>query len=345
VHGFSTHASTPAGPLRSRLEAACDRFHDVALLDDRAVAQQIRDAGIDLLVDLAGHTTGGRPGIAARRPGAIQVNFLGYPSTYGGNMMDYIISDSYLVPEALEAAYGERIVRLAGSAVPPGDGRPATGVAPDRASLGLPRDALVLAAIHNTYKILPETFAVWMRLLETHPRAVLWISRHDAAGERGLRAAVRAAGVDPARVVFADRVAERSAYLTRLGAADLFLDTHPYNAHSSAADALWAGVPVVTWSGASFASRVCGGLLHALGLDALVTDSLEAYERTASELLAAPAALADLKSWLVTRGRASAVFDPTAYTSSLEAAYEAMWARALRGEAPASFTAAAPASA
>jgi predicted O-linked N-acetylglucosamine transferase (SPINDLY family) len=345
VHAFSTHVSTPRSALRARLEAACDRFHDVALLDDQAIAQRIRSEGIDVLVDLAGHTTGGRPGIAARRPANIQVSFLGYPATYGGNIIDYLIADSYLVPAALEAAYGERIVRLPGSAVPPGDRRPATAITPDRPSLGLPNDALVLAAIHNTYKILPATFAAWMRLLEAHPRAVLWISRHDPAGELGLRAAVTGAGVDPARVVFADRVTGRDAYLSQLGVADLFLDTHPYNAHSSAADALWAGVPVVTCSGASFASRVCGGLLHALGLDALVTGSLADYEQTASELLAAPATLAELKSWLTTRGRDSTVFDPLAHTRSLEAAYEAMWIRAARGEAPASFTVAAPGSA
>lgn len=338
VLGVSTYAFPEGSATHARLRAACDEFTDVSLLSDADVADWLRRQRVDILIDLAGHTSGGRPGIAAYRAAPLQVNFLGYPGTYGAKFIDYLIADGYVVPPSHEHWYVERVVRLPGSLVPPGDARTAAASSPDRSDLGLPDDAIVLCAFHNTYKILPETYAVWLRLLAAQPRAVLWVSRHAPEAAVALQARAAAAGIDPARLVFANRIADHAEHLARLQQADLLLDTFPYNAHSSAADALWAGVPVLTCSGESFASRVCGGLLRTLGLPELVTESLAAYEQTALALLADPAALPALKRWLRSHARGNGIFNSTTYTRHLESAFTLMWHRAEQGLSPCSFT-------
>ncbi len=339
VIGISTLVSAESTPTGDRIRHACDRFLDASLMDDADVARWVRDEEVDLLVDLAGHTSHGRPGIFAFHAAPVQVNYLGYPGTYGADHIDYIMSDPHTTPAELEACFAERIARLPGSLVPPGDQRREPGRLPSRPELGLPADAIVLCAFHGTYKILPEVYAIWMRLLAAQPRAVLWISAPtEGAGPRFLSAASRA-GIDPGRIHFAGRVAGQDEHLARLFAADLLLDAFPYNAHSSAGDALWAGVPVITCSGRSFASRVCGGLLHAVGLPGLVTDSLEDYERLARELVTEPSRLAALRSGLRQRILSTDAMNSEVYTRNLEWAYEAMMARAERGDLPASFDA------
>ncbi|MEI8298305.1 MAG: tetratricopeptide repeat protein [Pseudomonadota bacterium] len=341
VIGLSSYAFPEPGGTHARLRAACDEFIDVSLLSDVDVAALLRQHEVDILVDLAAHTSGGRPGIAAYRAAPIQVNFLGYPGTYGANFIDYLIADNYVVPPSHEGWYVEKIARLPGSLVPPGDARAYSAALPSRHEQGLPDDAIVLCAFHNTYKILPEIYNVWLRLLAAQPRAVLWVSRHAPEAAQALLARAVNAGIEPSRIVFAARVASHSEHLARLSLADLLLDTFPYNAHSSAADALWAGVPVVTISGESFASRVCGGLLRALGLPELVTESLPLYEQTALTLLQDASALPALKRWLRAHAQENSIFNSDAYTRHLESAYELMWRRAEQGLPPCSFTLAA----
>jgi len=337
VTAFSTFLEPGQDPTHGRLRDAFDEFIDVSRLDDDAVASLLRDRNIDIAIDLAGHTRGGRPGIFARRAAAVQVNFLGFPGTYGAHFIDYIVCDDIVVPPSLEAGYTERVARLPGCFLPPGDARPRPETRTRRVDVGLHDDAIVLCAFHNGYKIMPEVFAIWARLLAAHPRAILWMSEPNPQAGAAYRRALNAAGARPEQLVFAPREPRRDAHLARLGAADLLLDTFPYNAHSSAVDALWAGVPIVTCSAESFASRVGQSLLRALGLPELATDSLEAYGQLAHRLIARPEEIAALKARLAVAVLTSDFFDPVRHARRLEAAFELMWRRAERGEAPQAF--------
>jgi len=332
VFGFSTYPNPDDSPLSLRFRRIFEHFEDVHLKTDRQIAERIREREIDLLVDLVGHTAGARPEIPALRPASLNVSFLGYPCTYGGRVMDYLIADPVVIPPSLECHYGEAVVRLPESLVAPGDERRITETT-DRAAHGLPADATVLVAFHNTYKVTPELFAVWMRLLSDAPETVLWLSRQSDTAVTALRAEAERAGVDPGRLYFAGRVADSAAHLARLALGDLFLDAYPYNAHSSAADALWAGLPVVTYPGESFASRVCAGLLSAVGVPELVCESLDAYASLASHLVQSHSDRQQMQARIREGVHASAAFDPIRYTRGLEAAYLEM-ARRLSASEP-----------
>jgi predicted O-linked N-acetylglucosamine transferase (SPINDLY family) len=313
--------------VRSRVRSAVERFVDLGDLDDTAAAERLGEIGIDVLVDLAGHTQGGRPGILVNSPAPVHVQFLGYPGTYGSHLMDYLIVDAFAAPAALEPFCDEALLRLPNSMLPPAV-EPAVAPLPaTRSQHGLPEDGLVVCAFHATCKILPETFATWMAVLEACPAAVLWLSAASDEAVRNLRRAASAHGVAPQRLCFARRVADPAAHRARLALADLFLDAFPYNAHSSAVDVLRAGVPVVTRAGQSLASRICGGFLHALGLPELVTHDADEYRDTAVQLLGNHAARATLHHWLQDSAPTKNVFDPGVYTINLEAAL----ARAARG--------------
>jgi len=317
-------------PLRRRLRAVAHGFHDVSGLDDSAIATAIHAAGIDILVDLKGFTQGARSGVLMLRPSPIQVNFLGYPGTLGAGLCDYIITDDYVTPPAAQADYAESFACMPDCYQP--HGRAPLGAAPRRADAGLPPDAIVFCCFNQPFKITPPAFDMWLRLLEATPGSVLWLLSSVRA-EGNLRGAAMARGIDARRLVFAPD-ANQADHMARLQLADLVLDTAPYGAHTTASDALWAGIPVVTMRGDTFAARVAGSLLHAVGLPDLIGVDAQDYFNIAHALAAEPARLAATKARL-RAGRADApLFDVVGYTSALERLYEAMWTGRAAAAAP-----------
>lgn len=323
-------------PMRRRLEAAFDRWVDLSGLGDEAAAHAIAELGVDLLVDLNGYFGRGRPGLFAWRAAPIQVAYLGFPGTTGAPWMDYLIADRIVVPPQARRHYREQVAWLPGCYQANDASRPRPGGELDRASAGLPADGFVFCCFNNNYKITPTVFALWLRLLQAVPGSVLWLLRDNADAVRNLRATAEAAGVDPGRLVFAPRV-ELSKHLARHALADLFLDTLPCNAHTTASDALWAGLPLLTCRGTTFSGRVAASLLGSLGLDELVSEDLQAYEQTALRLARDPAALAVLRETLrrCVGTPDEALFDGARCCRELEALYDRMWARWRQGLPPA----------
>jgi predicted O-linked N-acetylglucosamine transferase (SPINDLY family) len=320
-------------PLRRRAEAACERFVDVRDKTDLEVARLSRSLEIDIAVDLKGYTKDSRPGIFAVRAAPLQVSYLGYPGTMAAPYIDYLIADTTVVPEASQDYYTEKLLYVPDS-YQVTDLRHDIAVGPGRDRLGLPPRAVVFCCFNDGYKITPEVFRSWMRILGQTPDSVLWLLESHPAAARHLRAAAQRCGVSPQRLIFAPRV-PRAAHLARQRAADLFLDTLPYNAHTTASDALWAGLPLLTCSGESFASRVGASLLKAVGLPELITRSLSEYEALALELASQPARLAALSHKLRAQGTASPLFDTRRKTRQLEAGYRAIYRRYLDGQPPA----------
>jgi protein O-GlcNAc transferase len=314
----------PESHTTERIRAACDRFVELGRLDDAAAATLIRENQIDILVDLAGHTSYARTGIFSFRPAPVQVNYLGYPGTMGGTFYDYIVGDQHVTPRSHAAYYSESILQLAGSYLPPGDRTAAPPDPSSRESYGLPKDAIVLGAFHTTHKIMPEVFEVWLRLLEKIPQAVLWLKDAGLAARAAMISQASHAGIETSRLVFVDGFLDSASHLARLQSADLLLDTLPYGSHSAAMDAMWAGVPILTCQGNSFASRVCAGLLTECGLTDLVATSLVEYESLAVELISTPEKLAALRSRMK-QNRSHPIFDAKRHVANLEAAYEQVW--------------------
>ncbi|BAI72077.1 hypothetical protein AZL_014390 [Azospirillum sp. B510] len=323
------------GPSRRRLLAGFDRFLDLSGQTDEAAAQSIHQAGIDILVDLKGHTQNARPGIAARRPAPVQAQWLGYPGTLGSPAIDYVIADPVVVPADQQRFYSERIVHLPDS-YQPNDRRRRIGPVPERADCGLPADGVVFCAFNASYKIGPELFGRWCRILEGVPGSMLWLLEGPAEVALNLRRAASARGVAPERLVFAPRLPGPD-HLARHRLADLFLDSSPVGAHTTASDALWAGLPVLTVPGRTFAGRVAASLLRAVDLPELVLPDWDAYEATARRLAGQPAELAALRLRLE-RGRDTApLFDTDRFARSIEVAYAAMWSMHRAGEPPRGF--------
>jgi predicted O-linked N-acetylglucosamine transferase (SPINDLY family) len=296
----------------------------------------LRDMEIDLAIDLKGHTTGARPGILSYRPAPIQVSYLGFPGTTGAPFIDYLLADRFVVPEEHQRFYSESIVYLPDSYQVNDARRKIANLTITRAVAGLPPTGFVFCCFNNSFKITPTVFQIWMRLLQAVPGSVLWLLDDNAAATGSLQDSARAAGVDPSRLVFASRVAH-SEHLARQRLADLFLDTLPYNAHTTASDALWAGLPVLTCAGTAFAGRVAGSLLRAVGLPELVTDALPAYEQLALSLAREPHLLAELRARLANNRTKAALFDTDRFRRHIEAAYLAMWEKQRRGERPRAF--------
>jgi predicted O-linked N-acetylglucosamine transferase (SPINDLY family) len=311
-------------PLRRRIEAAFDHLVDISAMSDDAAAAAIAGRGIDLLVNLNGWFGLGRTGVFARRPAPVQVNFLGFPGTIGAPYIDAIVADAHVIPPGEEGAYVERVVRLPACYQPNDRRRAIAAEAPTRAQAGLPPDAVVLACFNNGYKITPGTFAAWMRVLRAVDAAVLWLLKDDDAAAANLRAGAASHGVDPARLHFAAR-APLDEHLARHALADLFLDTLPYNAHTTASDALWAGLPLLSCRGSTFPGRVGASLLHALGLHGeLLAEDEEDYVARAIALASDPAARARLRAALAQRRGTAALFDTPAYARHLEDAFTAL---------------------
>jgi predicted O-linked N-acetylglucosamine transferase (SPINDLY family) len=308
--------------MRRRLVAAFDRFEDVRDWSDLEIAQLLRSREIDIAVDLNGHTHEARPGIFSHRPAPVQVNYLVYPGTTGADFMDYVLGDRIVLPLDQQPFFSEKIIHLpdcyqandATRVVPP---------APTRAQAGLPEGGFVFCCFNNSWKITAPVFDTWMRFLQQVPGSVLWLLDSPAAGN--LRTAAKARGVEANRLVFAPRLPP-DKHLARHQLADLFLDTLPYNAHTTCSDALWAGVPVVTCIGKAFQGRVAASLLHAIDLPELVTIRPQDYEALALDLAKNPALLKATREKLARNRSTTQLFDSDRFRKNIEAAYEAMLA-------------------
>ena len=320
-------------PITQRITGLFDRFIDVRIHQDQEIAQLARMLEIDIAIDLTGFTTHGRPGIFSCRAAPIQINYLGYPGTMGTAYFDYIIADPVVVPTAQRQHYVEKIVWLPNSYMPSDPNRPIAPTVFTRTALGLPESGFVFCCFNAPYKITPQIFDVWMRILAAVPRSVLWLFEENAVAVVNLRKEAAISGIDPDRLIFAERMPPPE-HLARHRAADLFLDTRPYNAHTTASDALWAGLPVLTYPGDTFASRVAASLLTAIGLPELIVPSLEAYETLAVELATQPDRLDAIKIKLAANRLTAPAFDTQQYTSDLEAAFTAMVARHHAGLPP-----------
>jgi predicted O-linked N-acetylglucosamine transferase (SPINDLY family) len=319
-------------PLRARLEESFEHFLDVREMTDEEIARMIRDKEIDILVDLMGFTRECRTGILAHRPAPVQVNFLGYPATMAAPYMDYIIADAIVIPESHKAHYAEKIVHLPDSYLPHDSMRAKPGTPPSRKIAGLPETGFVFCSFNGAYKYSPHMFDVWMRCLSGVEKSVLWLQGQDQTTTRNLRSEAAARGVDPKRLVFAPYVPDDSEHLARMQLADLFLDTSPYGAHTSASDALWAGIPVLTFPGETFAGRVATSLLSALGLTELVANSIEDYETKAVQFGQMPETLVAVRKKLLAHRITAPLFDTTRFCRNLESAFVAMNMRVTRGE-------------
>ena len=318
--------------MRQRLEAAFDRFLDVRAQSDADIVRLARSLEIDIAVDLGGFTRGGRPGIFALRAAPVQVSYLGYLGTMAAEYMDYLIADETIVPEADRDHYSEKIVYLPSYQVNDSK-RQIAERRFTRAELGLPPSGIVFCCFNSTYKITPRTYDTWMRILTRVPGSVLLLLGGGEPLESNLRQEARARGVDPQRIVFGGRL-PAPEYLARYRAADLFLDTLPYNAGTTASDALWAGLPVLTCRGEAFAGRIGASLLRAVGLPELIASTPGQYERRAIELASDPPALTALRARLAGDLRARPLFDTPSFARHLEAAYAAMADRHHAGLAP-----------
>ena len=324
-----SHGPDDESPQRRRVMQACDRFIDVSHEDLSGVAARVREAGVDILVDLKGHTAGSRSAALAYRPAPMQVAWLGFPGTCGADFIDYIIGDPIVTPLDDAADYSEHIAQMPGC-YQPNDSRRERLQPPSRASLGLPEDALVLLSANQVYKLSPALFDGWMEILRRVPTAVLWQLSGGTQADARLRAEARLRGVDEHRLVFAPKV-DMPTHWQRLGAADLALDTWPCNGHTTTSDCLAAGVPVLTLKGRGFASRVAASILHSAGLDELVASDAGDYVEKACALLQDPARLGALrpKDWI----------DARAFARELEGLYQRMWERAAAGLPPAALPA------
>jgi len=320
--------------MRTRVMGAFDRFSDVRSRSEAEIAQMLRHMEIDLAIDLKGYTKDNHSRIFAYRPAPVQAQYLGYPGTMGAPYIDYIIADSVVIPEEHRAYYDERVVCLPDTYQCNDISRPLPPPALSRASAGLPQDAFVYCCFNNNFKITPEIFAAWMRLLCAVKGSVLWLLEDNPQAIANLRREAVAAGIAAERIIPASRTSGEE-HLARHHLAGLFLDTQPYGAHTTASDALWMGLPVLTALGPTFASRVAASLLNAAGMPELIVSSLAEYEQAAIRLAREPALLAALKAKLVQNRAQCALFDTARFTRDLESAYIAMWERYRRGEPPA----------
>ena len=335
IHAFS-YGPEAEDAMRARIRATMDHFHECALMSDGAITAMARRAGIDIAVDLNGYTQDARLAPFAARLAPVQVSYLGYPGTVGADFLDYILADATVLPMDQQRFYDEKIIHLPDSYQANDDRRV---IAPDtssRAEAGLPADGFVYCCFNNAYKITPEIFASWMRILNAVPGSVLWLLANDSDSITRLRGAAEAQGVDATRLVFGASLPS-ARHLARHRIADLFLDTLPYNAHTTASDALWAGLPVLTQMGQAFAGRVAASLLNAVGLPEMITRDAAAYEALAIAIGRDAARAAALKAKLAAAIPTAPLFNTPRFTRHLEGAYRMMWQRHAAGLAPEGF--------
>jgi protein O-GlcNAc transferase len=315
--------------MRGRLQRAFEHFVDARALSDDDVASHIRKAEIDILIDLNGFTAGARFGIFANRAAPLQVGYLG--GTRGADYIDYLIADPRLITPAQRPYYAEKIVYLPNSFQPIDDKRAISDTAYSRGDLGLPDDAFVFCCFNNSYKIVPRVFDCWMRILKQIDGSVLWLREDKERASDNLRQEAQGRGIAGERLVFAQRMPSMAEHLARHRLADLFLDTLPFNAHTTADDALWAGLPVLTQIGEALPGRVGASLLHAIGLPEMIAQTEEEYEKLAIELATNPTKLAAIKSKLARDRLTMPLFNTALFTRHLESAYQAIYRRRLAG--------------
>ena len=335
--GISFGPSDDNSEVRGRIIRSFATFHDVTALSDADAAAIIHDMNVDIAVDLMGHTAYARPGILAFRPAPIQVEYLGYPGPMNTDFIDYVIGDRIVLPSDEQPSYAERIVHLPDSYQVNDSKRPIADHGPSRRELGLPENAFVFCCFNQIWKITRPTFDAWMRIMAAVEGSVLWLLQANDWGAANLRREAQAHGIDPGRLIFA-APCEQTLHLARHRQADLILDTLPYNAHTTASDALWVGVPLVTCTGATFAGRVAASLLHTVGLPELVTDNLDDYETLARKLATDPTLLQSVRKKLERNRLSYPLFDTARFARNLESAYDTMFERWQRGEPPTGFS-------
>ncbi|MWD29390.1 tetratricopeptide repeat protein [Aquicoccus sp. SCR17] len=321
------------GALRAELERDVEHFHDVEHLPAAKIAELARSHALDIAIDLDGYTRGSRPEIFAARPAGITIGYLGYPGTSAADFVDYLVADPLVIPEAERTHYSESVIFLPGTYQPTDDRREVPDLGDSRADHGLPEDGFVFCCFNNSYKIGPAEFDIWMRLLRRVKGSVLWLLQANAPMVENLRREAGARGVDPGRLVFAPK-APQDVHLARHRHADLFLDTFRYNAHTTASDALWAGLPLVTMAGRQFAARVGASVLRAAGLPELITTSAKDYEALCLDLARRPGRLAELRARLAEQRATAPLFDTRGYTRTFEAALDEVLHLHRRGEPP-----------
>ncbi len=319
--------------LRQRVQAAADHFCDLRGMSDQLAAERIRADGVHLLVDLAGHTRGHRLGVFARRPAPVQASYLGFPASTGAAYIDYIVGDPFVTPLEHAAHFSEKLAQLPGCLQPNGRWRPLPA-AMTRAEAGLPEDAFVMCAFNHTYKILPVAFDAWCTVLREVPRAVLWLKQTNQQLHANLLREAQARGVAPERVLFAPTVSY-DGHFSRLALADLFVDTWPYNAHTTASDALWAGVPVLTLHDQSYASRVATSIVRAAGLGDLAFGRVDEYLLALRALAQSPELIQPYRQHLQQHRLALPLFDCDSHAAALQALFTRMVERWRAGQAPA----------
>lgn len=335
VYAYS-YGKDDNGPERRRVAGAVDAFRDIIELDDRAAAELIRQDGIDILVDLKGYTQGTRIGIAGYRPAPLAMHYLGYPGSTGMISIDYFITDPVSSPAGAESQFTEALIRLPHTYQINDRKRPLATAALPRHTYHLPEQGFVFCDFNNAYKITPDMFAAWMRLLKAVDGSVLWLQQTRPEVAANLHQEAKKHGIDPARLVMAPPIAVNQ-HLMRYRYVDLFLDTFPVCGHTTASDALWCGVPVVTMAGEQFITRVAASLLHAVGLPELVANTLEEYEALALALARDKERLAGLKKHLENGRMTFPLFDTVATTRAIEAAYRHAAELHRQGKPPASF--------
>jgi predicted O-linked N-acetylglucosamine transferase (SPINDLY family) len=332
IYGYS-FGRDDGSTYRRRIVEGCDVFRDLDKLALEACARRIHDDGIHILIDLQGHTGYSRMNLLALRPAPIQVNYIGHPGTSGADFIDYLIGDPVITPTEAADTLSERLVLLPHCYLAPALEQPSATTA-SRAANGLPETGFVFCGFANRYKIEPRMFDVWMNVLKRVPASVLWLSPGAATGAGNLRREAQARGVGSERLVFARHLPSKAEHLARHRLAGLYLDTLLYNAHTTACDALWAGLPVLTCLGGTFASRVGASVLKAVGLPELIVQDLESYENLAVRLAQNPEKLAELRARLDKQRVSAPLFDTRRLVRNLERAYRRMWDLFAAGKAP-----------
>jgi len=323
--------------MRRRVAAAFEHFVDARTRSDEEICKFIRESEIDILVDIMGFTADARTSVFANRAVPIQVNYLGYPGTMGAPYIDYILADRIVIFESERPCYAEQVVYLPHSFMPGDRERPTPGKSPSRADAGLPEKNFVFCCFNNGYKITPDVFDIWMRVLQQIDASVLWLFMENPTAERNLRKEAAARGINPERLIAAPRMSYVD-HQARLPLADLFLDTSPYSGGAIVSDALWAGLPVLTLKGETLVGRMAASLLSAIGAPELITTTPQDYEALACALARHPDKLAEIKRKLATNRLTAPLFDVRLFTQNLEVAYTTMWQRWQRGEPRQSFT-------
>ena len=319
--------------LRQRLINSFDYFADLNGLSDKDAALMARQDRLDIAIDLTGYTNGNRSGIFAYRAAPIQINYLGFPGTSGADYMDYIIADNYLIPDGSRHFYTEKPIYLPHTYMPTDNTRKFSKTTMNRGSLGLPDDAFIICCFNNNYKIMSSEFDIWMRVLNKVENSILWLRGSNYWSEENIKKEAEKRKIDPERIVFADRV-PMDEHLTRQRFADLFVDTFNFNAHTTATEALWAGLPVITKPGQGFAARVAGSLLKAVGMSELITPSEKEYEALILDLATKKGKLSNIKKKLATNRLSMPLFDTEKYTRNLEDGYQQAYKRYFDGKHP-----------